>query len=69
MLNMQKTFGYLKMLDDTSGMGEVDSIGTVDKLMDMVDNMVTVDKMDMEDNIDMVNFKLTLRYLKLFIDT
>ena len=37
--------------------------------MDMVDNMVTVDKMDTEDNIDMVNFKLTLRYLKLFIDT
>ena len=50
-------------------MGEVDSLGMVDKLMDMVDNMVTVDKMDMEDNIDMVNFKLTLRYLKLFIDT
>ena len=46
-----------------------DGRGMVDKLMDMVDNMVTVDKMDMEDNIDMVNFKLTLRYLQLFIDT
>ena len=38
-------------------MGEVDSLGMVDKVMDMVDNMVAVDKMDMEDNIDMANFR------------